>query len=80
MNLKKEIIYQMVNKELSKYGEYIDPKEECFRAFLAGTLDRLVYDEHRMSKKTAREIESLIADVPDAFEEKYGIRSDGRTK
>lgn len=70
-----------INRRLKKYGEYIDPNEHCFRAFLNGVLDRLVYDEERMTKEEADEIRGILT-VPDKFEqefaEMFGVKLTGQ--
>lgn len=71
MNKEKELnlFYRQaaeVNRRLRKYGEEIPPSEELFKAFLAGTLDRLV-SEGRLSVAEAAEIEGLMDGVYDPF-------------
>jgi len=66
---------EQVNKELSKYGEHIDENEECFRAMLHGTLDRLVYDEGRMTPEEAEKILGLLEGVKDPFEIQFEQRT-----
>jgi hypothetical protein len=78
MQMQRKKAYEKINDELSKYGEFIDPSMGYFRAYLVGTLDRLVYDEGKMSEEEARQIEALIGDIPDVPEEEEHIRSDGR--
>lgn len=49
-----------VNEKLSKYGEYVPEDELCFKAMLAGILDRMLYDEKRITLEEVQEIEKVL--------------------
>lgn len=67
-----------VNKKLAQYGEYIPEDMLCARAYLQGVLDRLVYDEGRMSQEEALSVEALLSNVKDPFEARYNLSGNGR--
>jgi len=72
MDKKKELelFYKQaaeVNRRLKKFGEYIPLEEPLFKAFLAGVLDRLLYDEKKISPGEAQEIEGLMEGILDPF-------------
>lgn len=78
--MEKKYLEQIkkINERLAKYGECIDENILCSRAYLQGVLDRLVYDERRMTVEEACEIERLLDGVKDPFEESYNLSGDGR--